>query len=137
MASPGFGRPVGGDQLTFWQFHVPRGAGLHIRKGLTIDRAPSYVRATLEFINLTSYERAALPDVYFAPPRGPPGLFRRLPVRNSCSTGKRLIPEGCLPVPGDDELSAIQKLGFCQEGPSKIGAIKYSFEKVRALEMGT
>src|SRR5260370_280718 len=38
MAPPGFARPVGGDQL---RFHLPRGTGLHTRKRLTVDRAPS------------------------------------------------------------------------------------------------
>ncbi len=64
-------------------------------------------------------------------------LFRRHCVRNSCSTGKRLIPEGCLPVPSNDELSTIQKLSAIQISPGKIGAIKYRLEEVRALEMGT
>jgi hypothetical protein len=64
-------------------------------------------------------------------------LFRRHSVRNSGATSERLITEGRLPVPGDDELSTIQKLSSIQESPGKIGAIEYSLEEVRTLEMGT
>ena len=42
-----------------------------------------------------------------------------------------------MPVPGDHELGTIKKLGSRQKGPGKIGAIEYSFEEVRALEMGS
>jgi hypothetical protein len=42
-----------------------------------------------------------------------------------------------LPVPGGDKLATIQELSSIQKSPGKIGAIEYSFEEVRALEMGT
>ena len=58
-------------------------------------------------------------------------------MRNSGAAGQHVIAEGGLPVPGDDELSTIKKLGSGQEGPSQIGAIEYRFEEVRALQMGT
>jgi hypothetical protein len=60
-----------------------------------------------------------------------------LPIGNGGAAVERLITEGRLPVPGNDELGTIKKLGFRQKGPGKTGAIKYSFEEVRALEMGT
>jgi hypothetical protein len=41
-----------------------------------------------------------------------------------------------LPVPGDDELSAVQELGTIQKSPGKIGAIKHRFEEVRTLVEG-
>jgi hypothetical protein len=34
-----------------------------------------------------------------------------------------------LPIPGDDELSAVQELGTIQKSPGKIGAIKHRFEE--------
>ena len=58
-------------------------------------------------------------------------------VWDSRATAKRLITEGRLPVPANHELGTIQKLGSSQKGPGKIGAIEYSFEEVRALQMGT
>ena len=58
-------------------------------------------------------------------------------VWNSRATGKRVIAEGCLPVSGDHELGTIEKLGSIHESPGKIGAIEYSFEEVRAFEMGS
>jgi hypothetical protein len=64
-------------------------------------------------------------------------LFRRHSVRNRGAAGKRVIAEGRLPVPGDDELGAIEELGSSQEGFGKIGAIEHRFEEVRALEVGT
>jgi hypothetical protein len=42
-----------------------------------------------------------------------------------------------LPVPGDDQLGAIQELGSIQQGSVKIGAIEHRFEEVRAIQVGT
>jgi hypothetical protein len=42
-----------------------------------------------------------------------------------------------LPVPGGNELSAVQELGCIQESPGKISAIKDRFEEVRAVQMHT
>jgi hypothetical protein len=42
-----------------------------------------------------------------------------------------------LPVPGDNELSAVQELDSIQKGPGKISAIEYRFEDVGAVEMRT
>jgi hypothetical protein len=42
-----------------------------------------------------------------------------------------------LPVPGDNELSAVEELGSVQEGPSKIGAIEHRLEEIRALQVRT
>jgi hypothetical protein len=41
-----------------------------------------------------------------------------------------------LPVPGNHELSAIQKLDPVKEGPGKIGAVEHRLEKVRSLQVG-
>ena len=64
-------------------------------------------------------------------------IFWGFPIRNRGATGKRLVTKGRLPVPSDDELGAIQKLGSSQEGPGKISVIKYRFEEVRTLKTGT
>jgi hypothetical protein len=63
-------------------------------------------------------------------------LFQRHSVGNSGAAAEGLITESRLPVPGNDELGTIKKLGFRQKGPGKIGAIEYSFEEVRAFEVG-
>jgi hypothetical protein len=56
---------------------------------------------------------------------------------NSRATGKLVIAERCLPVPGGNELSAVQELGSIQKSPGKISAIEYRFEEVSALKMRT
>jgi hypothetical protein len=42
-----------------------------------------------------------------------------------------------LPIPGDNELSAVQELDSIQKGPGKISAIEYRFEDVGAVETRT
>jgi len=42
-----------------------------------------------------------------------------------------------LPVPSDNELSAVQESGSIQKSYGKIGAVEHGFEEVRALQMGT
>jgi hypothetical protein len=64
-------------------------------------------------------------------------LFRRHSVGNRGAAGKRVIAVGRLPVPGDDELGAIEELGSSQEGFGKVGAVKHRLEQVRALQMRT
>ena len=51
-------------------------------------------------------------------------LFCIHPVGNSCTTGKRLITEGRLPVSSHDELRTIQKLSTIQISPGKIGTVQ-------------
>src|SRR5215471_981409 len=63
-------------------------------------------------------------------------LVQERAVRKRGTTGKRGITDSGLPVPGNDELSAIEKLGSSQEGPRKIGTIEYRFKKVRTVETG-
>jgi hypothetical protein len=63
-------------------------------------------------------------------------LFRGHPIGDRGAAAERLITQSRLPIPGGDELGTIQKLGFRQKGPGKIGTIEYCFEEVRALEMG-
>jgi len=64
---------------------------------------------------LTIYEGAG---VY----HGPVGivLLRRISVRNGSATGKLFVPEGRLPVPGDDQLRAIQELGSIKKGSGEV-----------------
>jgi hypothetical protein len=38
-----------------------------------------------------------------------------------------------LPVPSDNELSAVQELGSIQKSPGKIGAIEHRLEEVCAV----
>jgi hypothetical protein len=38
-----------------------------------------------------------------------------------------------LPIPGDNELSAVQELGSIQKSPGKIGVIEHRLEKVRTV----
>ena len=64
-------------------------------------------------------------------------LFRRPSVGNSGAAGERVITESRLPVPGDDELGAIQKTGAVQKRSGKIDAIQRSLEEVRALDVGS
>jgi hypothetical protein len=52
------------------------------------------------------------------------------------ATGKRLIAEGRLPAPGDDELRTIEKLSSIEVCPGKIGAVQYRFEEIRTLQVG-
>jgi hypothetical protein len=40
-----------------------------------------------------------------------------------------------LPVPGDNELSAVQELDSIQKRPGKISAIEYRFEDVGAVQI--
>jgi hypothetical protein len=42
-----------------------------------------------------------------------------------------------LPVPGDNELSAVQELGSIQKSPGKISVIEHRLEEVRAVQMST
>ena len=49
-------------------------------------------------------------------------LSRESSVGNSLAAGKRLIAERRLPVPGKDQLRAIQELDFMQESTSQVGA---------------
>jgi len=67
----------------------------------------------------------------------PATLFWSIPIRNRGAAAECRITESQLPVPGDHELGTIKKLGSSQKGPSKIGAVEYSFEEVRALKMST
>jgi len=59
-----------------------------------------------------------------------------LSVGNGGATGKRFVAEGRLPVPGDDQLRAIQELGSSKKGSGEVCAIKHCFEKVRPLKIG-
>ena len=63
-------------------------------------------------------------------------LVQERAVRKRGTTGKRVITDSGLPVPGNDELSAIKKLGSSQEGPRKIGTVEYRFKKVRTVQTG-
>jgi hypothetical protein len=74
---------------------------------------------------------------FSTPPRGLRRLLCPHPIGNSRATGKRVIPERRLPIVRHGELRTIQKLGVIQERSVEIGAIEYSFEEVRAFEMGT
>ena len=58
-------------------------------------------------------------------------------VENCRATGKRVISECRLPVPGHGELCAVQELSLIQKRCREIGAIKYRLEEVRPLKMGT
>jgi len=42
-----------------------------------------------------------------------------------------------LPIPGDDQLGAIQELRAIKEGPGEIGAVEHRLEQVRPVQAGT
>src|SRR6266851_709466 len=65
------------------------------------------------------------------------GLSGRGPLRNIRTAAKRGIAEGRLPVPGGDELGAIEELGAMEERAGKIGAVERRFEEIRPLHSGT
>src|SRR6266851_9632512 len=65
------------------------------------------------------------------------GLSGWGPIRNSGAAAKRGIAVGRLPVPGGDELGAIQELGAIEERSGKIGAVEHRLEEVRPLHSGT
>src|SRR5712691_3165005 len=58
------------------------------------------------------------------------------PYRNGCAAVQRVVTEGRLPVPGDEQLGTIQELGAEQESPGKIGAVEHRFEEVCPLQAG-
>ena len=60
-----------------------------------------------------------------------------LSVWDGGAAGERLIAKSRLPVSSDEELGTIQEPRAVQSGPSKIGAIKYRFEKICIREIGT
>jgi hypothetical protein len=66
-----------------------------------------------------------------------PFLFWEGPFRNSRATPKLLITESRLPVPGDEELGAVQELGSIQESSGEVGAIELRLEQVCAIQTGT
>src|SRR5215469_9224550 len=70
---------------------------------------------------------------------GPVGivLLRRISVRNGSATGKLFVAERRLPVPGDDQLRAIEELGSIKEGSREVGAIEHCLEEVSPLKIGT
>src|ERR1700675_3279782 len=60
----------------------------------------------------------------------------RRSARNGCAAVQRVVTEGRLPVPGDEQLGTIQELGAEQESPGKIGAVEHRFEEVCPLQAG-
>jgi hypothetical protein len=70
--------------------------------------------------------------------QGPVGivLLRRISVRNGSATGQCFVAEGRLPVPGDDQLRAIQELGSSKKGSGEVRAVENCFEQIRPLKVG-
>ena len=75
----------------------------------------------------------------FSPFEGAPAgdLSCGFRVGNSRATGKRVVSESRLPVPGNNQLRAIEELGLTQERSRQIGAVEHCFEKVRPLNVST